>query len=82
MNKLTFMKKFALWLAVGIAVIMLIVGLCFGKVIEESLFGEIAKWVLLTLGIIGICEVFAFTVGQAIYDYWYSRKHKIDDDAA
>lgn len=32
-----------IWTAVGVAVVMLICGLCFGKVIEETLFLEIAK---------------------------------------
>ena len=56
-----------LWTAVIVAVVMLICGLCFGKVIEETLFLEIAKWVVMTLVIIGICEVFAYTLSQFFY---------------
>lgn len=56
-----------LWTAVIVAVVMLILGLCFGKVIEESLFAEIAKWVVMTLFLIGIFEVFAYTLSQFIY---------------
>lgn len=41
----TFCKRFMLWTAVVIAMVMLVLGLCFGKVIEENLFAEIAKWV-------------------------------------
>lgn len=74
MDKLTFMKKFFLWTAVAVAAVMLVIGLCFGKVIEESLFGEIAKWVVVSVGVIGIFEVFAFTIGQIVYDFWYVRK--------
>lgn len=55
------MKKFAIWTAVVVAVVMLIIGLCFGKVLEETLFGEIMKWVVMTVVIIGIFEVFAYT---------------------
>ena len=62
------MKKFAIWTAVVVAVVMLIIGLCFGKVVEETLFLEIAKWVLMTIGIICIFEVFAYTLGQLAYD--------------
>ena len=63
----TFCKRFMLWTAVIVAVIMLICGLCFGKVIEENLFAEIAKWVVMTLVVIGICEVFAYTLSQFFY---------------
>lgn len=63
----TFCKRFMLWTAVGVAVVMLILGLCFGKVIEENLFAEIAKWVVMTGFIIVIFEVFAYTLSQFFY---------------
>lgn len=63
----TFCKRFMLWTAIIVAVIMLICGLCFGKVIEENLFAEIAKWVVMTFFVIGICEVFAYTLSQFFY---------------
>ena len=75
MDKKTFMKRFALWTAAVVAVVMLILGLCFGKVIEETLFGEIAKWVVMTVVIIGIFEVFAYTLGQVAYDIWVRPKN-------
>ena len=78
MDKRTFMKKFAIWTAVIVAVVMLIIGLCFGKVIEETLFGEIMKWVVMTAVIIGIFEVFAYTLGQLAYDIFI--RHKNGDD--
>lgn len=56
-----------IWTAVIVAVVMLIIGLCFGRVIEETLFGEIAKWVVMTLFVIGIFEVFAYTLSQFFY---------------
>ena len=69
------MKKFAIWTAVIVAVVMLIIGLCFGKVIEETLFGEIMKWVVMTAVIIGILEVFAYTLGQLAYDIFVRPKN-------
>ena len=69
------MKKFAIWTAVIVAVVMLIIGLCFGKVIEETLFGEIMKWVVMTAVIIGIFEVFAYTLGQLAYDIFVRPKN-------
>ena len=75
MDKRTCMKKFAIWTAVVVAVVMLIIGLCFGKVIEETLFGEIMKWVVMTAVIIGIFEVFAYTLGQLAYDIFVRPKN-------
>ena len=71
----TFCKKFMLWTAVIVAVIMLVLGLCFGKVVEETLFGEIAKWVVMTAVIIGICEVLAYTLSQLVYHMIYDKKN-------
>lgn len=65
---MTFCKRFMLWTAVTVAVIMLIIGLCFGRLIEETLYLEIAKWVVMTLFLIGIFEVFAYTISQLVYD--------------
>lgn len=67
MDERTFIKRFALWTAVAVAAVILILGLLFGKVIEGSLFAEIAKWVVMTIGIIGIFMVFAYTLGQFFY---------------
>lgn len=73
MDKGTYMKKFAMWTAIGTAVALLIIGLCFGKVIEESLFAEIAKWAVVGLFLIVIMEVFAFTISQVCYEFFYKR---------
>lgn len=67
MDEKKFMKRFFLWTAIAVAAVMLVLGLCFGRVIEESLFAEIAKWVLMTAGVIGIFWVFAYTLGQFVY---------------
>ena len=63
----TFCKRFMLWTAIITAVVVLVCGLIWGKVIEENLFQEIAKWVVMTLVIIGIMEVFAYTLSQFFY---------------
>lgn len=73
MDKGTYMKKFAMWTAIGTAAVLLVIGLCFGKVIEESLFAEIAKWVVVGLFLICIMEVFAFTLSQLCYEFFYRR---------
>ena len=71
MDKRKFCMRFALWTAIIVAVVMLILGLCFGKVIEETLFLEIAKWVVMTIVIIGIFEVFAYVLAQFFYRLIY-----------
>lgn len=63
----TFCKRFMLWTAVAVAVVMLILGLCFGKVIEANIWEEIGKWVVMTLFIIIGMEVFAYTLSQYFY---------------
>lgn len=75
MEKSKFCKRFMLWTAIITALVMLILGLCFGKVIEETLFGEIAKWVVMTVVVVGIFEVFAYTLGQVAYDIFIRPKN-------
>lgn len=76
MDKITFCKRLAIWTAVVAGAIIAVIGLCFGKVIEGSLFAEIAKWVFMGLVIIGILEGFIFMgVGGILYHFWYEKKH-------
>lgn len=66
---------------------MLICGLCFGKVIEANIWEEIGKWIVMTLVIIVICEVFAYTLSQFFYhgsrfdpdSVKYKELHKNDE---
>lgn len=63
----TFCKRFMIWTAIIVAVVMLILGLIFGKVIEANIWEEIGKWIVMTLFIIVIFEVFAYTLSQFFY---------------
>ena len=82
MDKMTFCKRFMAMTAVVVAVVMLILGLCFGKVIEANLFEEVMKWVVGTVGIIVIVEVMAYSISQFVYDAWVRPKvEKKEDDA-
>lgn len=56
-----------IWTAVGVAVVMLICGLLFGRVVEETLFLEIAKWVFMYFPICIIFEVFAYVLSGVFY---------------
>ena len=75
MEKKTYVKKLALWTLIGGYVIALIVGLCFGKVIEGSLFAEISKWFVVSTGVIAILEGFLYIgVGGILYHFVHERK--------
>lgn len=63
----TFCKRFMLWTAIAVAAIMLICGLCFGKVIEANIWEEIGKWIVMTLFVIVCVEVLAYTLSQFFY---------------
>lgn len=86
MEQYKFRRNFMIWTAVAVAVVMLICGLCFGKVIEENLFAEIAKWVVMYFPICVIFEVFAYTISGVVYhgSRWdptsdkYKELHKDD----
>ena len=75
MEQSKFIKKLAIWVAIVGAVIALIIGLCFGKQIETTLFGEISKWIVMRAAVIGILESFIFSsLGGILYHFWYERK--------
>ncbi len=74
MDKRTFCKRFMIWTAVVVAVAMLIIGLLFGKVVEESLFAEIAKWVVMYFPICAIFETFAYILAPLAWHIKYDDK--------
>lgn len=77
MTQLEFIKKTAIWTAIVGAVILAILGLCFGKVIEGSLTAEITKWIVVGAVVIGILEGFIFSsLGGILYHFWYERRKK------
>lgn len=77
MDKRTFCIRVAIWVAVIAAALIAIIGLCSGKVIEGSLFAEIAKWVVMGAVVIGILEGFIFSsLGGILYHFWYEKKDK------
>lgn len=61
------MKRVALITAVVVAVLMLIFGILFGKVVEETLFLEILKYVFMYFPICVIFEVFAYVLCGTFY---------------
>lgn len=74
MDKQTFCKRVAIWVAVIAAALLLIIGICFGKVIEESLFAEVMKWVVMGAVVIGILEGFVYFLAPLVWHFTIERK--------
>ena len=65
-----------LWTAVLVAAAMLIIGLCFGKIVEANLAEEVGKWIVMSIVLIGILEVLAYTLSGFFYHLIYDKKNK------
>ena len=74
MDKITFVKRVAIWVAVVAALIIAVIGLCFGRVIEGSLAAEVGKWVLMGIVVIGILEGFVYFLGPLIWHFTYGKR--------
>ena len=74
MDKIAFVKRVAIWVAVVAALAIAVIGLCFGCVIEGSLAAEIGKWVLMGLVVIGILEGFVYFLGPLIWHFTYGKR--------
>lgn len=74
MDKKTFVKRAAIAVALLAAAVIAVLGLCFGRVIEGSLFAEVAKWVLMGLVVIGILECFVYFLGPLIWHFTYGKR--------
>jgi len=74
MTKEKFCIRVAVWTAVIAAVLIAVIGLCFGKVIEGSFFAELAKWVLMGLVVIGILEGFVYFLAPLIWHFTYGKR--------
>ena len=75
----TYCKRFMLWTAIVVAVVIGMIGLCFGKVVEDTLAEEIGKWVLMGLFIVGIFEVFAYILAPLFYHHGYEKRRRERD---
>ena len=76
MDKIRFTKKLALWTAIVAAFIIAIIGLAFGRQIETTLFGEISKWIVMGLVIIGILEGFVYFLAPLIWHFYVDPERK------
>ena len=74
MDKRVFCKRFAIWTAIIVVVVIATLGLLFGKVVEATLAEEIGKWVVMGIFIVGIFEVFAYILAPFFYHMIYDKK--------
>ena len=74
MDKRVFCKRFAIWTAISVVAVMATLGLLFGKVVEATLAEEIGKWVVMSIFIVGIFEVFAYVLAPFFYHVIYDKK--------
>lgn len=63
----TYCKRFMILTAVVVTLVLLVCGLCFGKIIEANIYEEIGKWVFMGLLIICSCEALAYTLSQFFF---------------
>lgn len=63
-----------LWTAIIVAVVIAVIGLCFGKVVEATLAEEIGKWIFMGIFIIGIFEVFAYILAPFFFHLIHDKK--------
>ena len=54
MEKKDLFIKIMIWIAVVVFLVVEIIGLCFGKVIEGSLFAEVMKWLVWGVALAGL----------------------------
>ena len=54
MEKKDLFVKIMAWIAVAVFLVVEIIGLCFGKVIEGSLFAEVMKWLVWGVVLAGV----------------------------
>ena len=73
-EKRKFCKRFMIWTAIVVAVVIALLGLCFGKVVEATLAEEIGKWIVMGIFIIGIFEVFAYVLAPFFYHWIYDKR--------
>ena len=84
LTKLEFMKRCFKWVAIVTMSLTALVCLFYvvigGHKVEATMFGEIAKWLFMGLGITMIFEVFTYVLGQLVYDFYYRKKHDVPYD--
>lgn len=74
MEKKDLFVKIMAWIAIVVFLVVEIIGLCFGKVIEGSLFAEVMKWLVWGIVLAGVvCGIYYALVATIV-----SRKKDIE----
>ena len=81
MEKKKYCKRLMLRTAALVAVVMLIIGLCFGKVVEANVWEEVGKWVFMYFPICAIFETFAYILAPLFWHIKYDGKNTGEPEA-
>lgn len=79
-DKVKFMWKGAIWIAVITTIVLAACGLIWGSIIEGSLFAEIIKYFVADLGLIAIFWTLWYTIGQLTWHWCDDYKTKYGKD--
>ena len=74
MEKKTFTIRVAIWVAVIAALISAVLCVAIPGRTEPTLFGEVAKDVVMTVGVIGILECFVYFLAPLYWHFYIERK--------
>lgn len=79
MNKLTWIKKAFITVAVVTVLVVALIGIIFGKLVEATLIEEIGKWALMAIVLAGIMCVICFApifLLGSVRDEYYPKYNK------
>lgn len=76
-----FRKKVVIWTMVLTFLLVCGLGLGFGTVVEETLAGEIAKWIIGGAGVSCITGFFAFIIAPVVWHAKYGDE-EIDEEGS
>lgn len=79
MEKLKYCKRFMLWTAVITSAILAFICAFFAVPTEEKLIEDIVKWVVTSIGVVCIVEVFAYILAPLFWHIKYDMKNDKPD---
>lgn len=81
LDKRTFCKRAIIWTMIITFLIVGGIGLIFGKIVEATLFEEVAKWVVMGGGLSCITGMFAYILSPLVWHIKYDGKSDKADES-
>ena len=78
LDKRTFCKRAIIWTMIITFLIIGGIGLAFGKIVDATLFEEVAKWVVMGGGVSCITGMFAYILSPLVWHIIDDKKNKED----